>query len=97
MAIGVGLDHRHDVATWGQRLSKLGQIVYERRQIYDGDGWKKGRRIRHAIQARIRKSDSDLHDFLFLFFDHIIDFLAILFDQLLGLLLGLAQFVLGEL
>jgi len=48
MAVGVGFDDRHDVAACGENPTKLGKIVYERRQIYSGGGREECRRNRHA-------------------------------------------------
>ena len=96
MAVGVGFDDRHDLATGGENPTKLRKIMCERRQIYGGDGWEECRRNRHAKKRTIRKSNSDLHDFLFLFLDELVDLLPVLLDQLLSLLLGLAQFILGK-
>ncbi len=48
MAVGIGFDDCHDIASGAENPTKLGEIVYERRQIYSGDGRKECRRNRHA-------------------------------------------------
>ena len=44
MTIGVGLDDCHHVASGGENLTKLGEIMCECRQVYGGDGRKEPRR-----------------------------------------------------
>jgi hypothetical protein len=53
MTIGVGLNDRHDVASGGENLAKLGEIVCECRQVDGGDGWEEGWRNPHATKGEL--------------------------------------------